>query len=45
MCLCVEAANKEEAKKTPAIPPRPSQDLIMERCTENTRKRISIHAT
>ncbi|XP_060768274.1 neutrophil cytosol factor 1 [Neoarius graeffei] len=39
------AANKEEAKKTPAIPPRPSHELIMERCTENTRKRISIHAT
>uniref|UniRef100_A0AAR2LZ50 Neutrophil cytosolic factor 1 n=1 Tax=Pygocentrus nattereri TaxID=42514 RepID=A0AAR2LZ50_PYGNA len=30
--------------KTPVIPPRPSQELIMERCTENTRKRISIHA-
>ncbi|KAF5898330.1 neutrophil cytosolic factor 1-like, partial [Clarias magur] len=39
-----EAVSKEEAKKTPAIPPRPSPELIMERCTENTRKRISIHA-
>ncbi|XP_060719743.1 neutrophil cytosol factor 1 isoform X2 [Tachysurus vachellii] len=39
-----EAAIKEEAKKTPKIPPRPSHELIMERCTENTRKRISIHA-
>ncbi|MCJ8748731.1 hypothetical protein PDJAM_G00168370 [Pangasius djambal] len=39
-----EAPDKEEVKKTPAIPPRPSQELIMERCTENTRKRISIHA-
>ncbi|GAA6107541.1 neutrophil cytosol factor 1 isoform X2 [Tachysurus ichikawai] len=39
-----ETAIKEEAKKTPTIPPRPSHELIMERCTENTRKRISIHA-
>ncbi|XP_076867247.1 neutrophil cytosol factor 1 [Brachyhypopomus gauderio] len=34
----------ENTKATPAIPPRPSHDLIMERCTESTRKRISIHA-
>ncbi|XP_027034498.1 neutrophil cytosol factor 1 isoform X2 [Tachysurus fulvidraco] len=39
-----EAALKEKAKKTPTIPPRPSHELIMERCTENTRKRVSIHA-
>ncbi|XP_076130898.1 neutrophil cytosol factor 1 isoform X1 [Alosa pseudoharengus] len=28
--------------KTPIVPPRPSAELIMERCTENTRKKISI---
>ncbi|KAL2095006.1 hypothetical protein ACEWY4_009725 [Coilia grayii] len=32
----------DEQKRTPAIPPRPSAELIMERCTENTRKKISI---
>uniref|UniRef100_A0A8C2C426 Neutrophil cytosolic factor 1 n=1 Tax=Cyprinus carpio TaxID=7962 RepID=A0A8C2C426_CYPCA len=29
-------------KSIPVIPPRPSPQLIMERCTENTCKRISI---
>ncbi|XP_012677451.2 neutrophil cytosol factor 1 [Clupea harengus] len=32
----------DEQKKTPVIPPRPSAQLIMERCTENTRKKMSI---
>ncbi|XP_062844739.1 neutrophil cytosol factor 1 [Trichomycterus rosablanca] len=36
------ATLKDEPKKTPVIPPRPSHELIMERCTENTRRRISI---
>ncbi|KAL0994603.1 hypothetical protein UPYG_G00124720 [Umbra pygmaea] len=27
---------------SPLIPPRPSPELIMERCTENTRKKVSI---
>uniref|UniRef100_A0A671S4F5 Neutrophil cytosolic factor 1-like n=1 Tax=Sinocyclocheilus anshuiensis TaxID=1608454 RepID=A0A671S4F5_9TELE len=27
----------------PVIPPRPSPQLILERCTENTCKRVSIH--
>ncbi|KAJ8266530.1 hypothetical protein GJAV_G00131500 [Gymnothorax javanicus] len=31
-----------EPKDTPVIPPRPSPDLILERCTEDTRKRVSI---
>uniref|UniRef100_A0A671N3L9 Neutrophil cytosolic factor 1-like n=1 Tax=Sinocyclocheilus anshuiensis TaxID=1608454 RepID=A0A671N3L9_9TELE len=30
-------------KSIPVIPPRPSPQLILERCTENTCKRISIH--
>ncbi|XP_051981330.1 neutrophil cytosolic factor 1-like [Xyrauchen texanus] len=30
-------------KHTPVIPPRPSPQLILERCTENTCKRVSIH--
>ncbi|XP_028839306.1 neutrophil cytosol factor 1 isoform X2 [Denticeps clupeoides] len=29
-------------EKTPEVPPRPSSELIMERCTENTRKKLSI---
>uniref|UniRef100_A0A8B9JEW7 Neutrophil cytosolic factor 1 n=1 Tax=Astyanax mexicanus TaxID=7994 RepID=A0A8B9JEW7_ASTMX len=32
------APSTDEVKKTPVIPPRPSHELIMERCTENTRK-------
>uniref|UniRef100_A0A8B9JEJ2 Neutrophil cytosolic factor 1 n=1 Tax=Astyanax mexicanus TaxID=7994 RepID=A0A8B9JEJ2_ASTMX len=31
------APSTDEVKKTPVIPPRPSHELIMERCTENTR--------
>ncbi|XP_051964108.1 neutrophil cytosol factor 1-like isoform X2 [Xyrauchen texanus] len=30
-------------QNTPVIPPRPSPQLILERCTENTCKRVSIH--
>ncbi|XP_017284655.1 neutrophil cytosol factor 1 [Kryptolebias marmoratus] len=30
-------------KEAPVIPPRPSAELILERCTDNTRKKISIH--
>uniref|UniRef100_A0A6Q2Y0T7 Uncharacterized protein n=1 Tax=Esox lucius TaxID=8010 RepID=A0A6Q2Y0T7_ESOLU len=29
-------------KEIPLVPPRPSPELIMERCTENTRKKVSI---
>ncbi|CAB1316679.1 unnamed protein product, partial [Coregonus sp. 'balchen'] len=31
-----------ELKGAPLIPPRPSPELIMERCTENTRKKVSV---
>eukprot|EP00063_Salmo_salar_P078293 XP_014053128.1 PREDICTED: SH3 and PX domain-containing protein 2B isoform X2 [Salmo salar] len=31
-----------ELKGAPIIPPRPSPELIMERCTENTRKKVSV---
>ncbi|KAI7813520.1 neutrophil cytosol factor 1 [Triplophysa rosa] len=30
-------------KSIPVIPPRPSPQLILERCTENTCKRVSVH--
>ncbi|TRZ04308.1 hypothetical protein DNTS_006593 [Danionella cerebrum] len=30
-------------KTVPVVPPRPSAQLILERCTENTCKRVSIH--
>ncbi|XP_065550866.1 neutrophil cytosol factor 1 isoform X2 [Lathamus discolor] len=33
--------NKPRAQ--PAVPPRPSKDLILNRCTESTRRKISIH--
>lgn len=36
-----QAADLDES--VPVIPPRPSPQLILERCTENTCKRISIH--
>ncbi|XP_056103271.1 neutrophil cytosol factor 1 isoform X2 [Rhinichthys klamathensis goyatoka] len=34
---------EELDKSIPVIPPRPSPQLILERCTENTCKRVSIH--
>ncbi|KAM4619909.1 neutrophil cytosol factor 1 [Polymixia lowei] len=35
--------SEEEVKKgAPIIPPRPSPELIMQRCTDNTRKKVSI---
>ncbi|XP_008276339.1 neutrophil cytosol factor 1 [Stegastes partitus] len=33
----------EPKKEAPVIPPRPSAELIMERCTDKTRKKVSIH--
>ncbi|KAL7390592.1 hypothetical protein ABVT39_023946 [Epinephelus coioides] len=33
----------ELKKEAPVIPPRPSAELIMERCSDNTRKKVSIH--
>ncbi|KAG5844448.1 neutrophil cytosol factor 1 isoform X1 [Anguilla anguilla] len=32
----------EQKEDLPAIPPRPSPELILERCTEDTRKKVSI---
>uniref|UniRef100_A0A0E9R9Y6 Neutrophil cytosol factor 1 C-terminal domain-containing protein n=1 Tax=Anguilla anguilla TaxID=7936 RepID=A0A0E9R9Y6_ANGAN len=32
----------EQKEDLPAIPPRPSPELILERCTEGTRKKVSI---
>ncbi|KAM7374051.1 hypothetical protein PAMP_006728 [Pampus punctatissimus] len=36
------SSESELKKDAPVIPPRPSPELIMERCTENTRKKVSI---
>lgn len=33
---------QDTGKKSPTVPPRPSAELIMERCTENTRMRVSL---
>uniref|UniRef100_A0A3B3US65 Neutrophil cytosolic factor 1 n=1 Tax=Poecilia latipinna TaxID=48699 RepID=A0A3B3US65_9TELE len=39
-----ESSSESELKKeAPVIPPRPSPELILERCTDNTRKKMSIH--
>ncbi|XP_071388668.1 neutrophil cytosol factor 1 [Centroberyx affinis] len=35
----------ELKKPAPIIPPRPSPELILERCTDNTRKKVSIRKT
>ncbi|KAL4660566.1 neutrophil cytosol factor 1 [Arapaima gigas] len=32
-------------KEIPAVPPRPSPELILERCTPDTRKKVVIHST
>ncbi|XP_034033590.1 neutrophil cytosol factor 1 [Thalassophryne amazonica] len=39
------SSEAEVKKPTPVIPPRPSQELILERCTDNTRKKVSMHKT
>lgn len=41
----LSAAEKNESeenkpKAQPAVPPRPSKDLILNRCTESTRRKI-----
>lgn len=36
-------SESEPRKAAPVIPPRPSPELIMERCSDNTRKKVSIH--
>lgn len=38
------SSSEGEAKReAPVVPPRPSAELILERCTDNTRKRVSVH--
>ncbi|KAF3705563.1 Neutrophil cytosolic factor 1 [Channa argus] len=37
------SSESEMKKEAPVIPPRPSPELILERCTDNTRKKVSIH--
>ncbi|XP_042337459.1 neutrophil cytosol factor 1-like [Plectropomus leopardus] len=37
------SSESELKKEAPVIPPRPSAELIMERCSDNTRKKVSIH--
>uniref|UniRef100_A0A3B4AS01 Uncharacterized protein n=1 Tax=Periophthalmus magnuspinnatus TaxID=409849 RepID=A0A3B4AS01_9GOBI len=40
-----EASSDAEQKKVaPVVPPRPSPELILERCTDKTRKRISLRS-
>ncbi|XP_069579201.1 neutrophil cytosol factor 1 [Brachyistius frenatus] len=34
-----------ELKEAPLVPPRPSPELILQRCTDNTRNKLSIHKT
>uniref|UniRef100_A0A8D3C4E3 Neutrophil cytosol factor 1 n=1 Tax=Scophthalmus maximus TaxID=52904 RepID=A0A8D3C4E3_SCOMX len=37
------SSESEVKRETPVVPPRPSPELILERCTDNTRKRVSIN--
>ncbi|XP_029030091.1 neutrophil cytosol factor 1 isoform X2 [Betta splendens] len=39
------SSESELKKEAPVVPPRPSPELIMERCTDNTCKRVSIHGS
>uniref|UniRef100_A0A8C4IEI8 Neutrophil cytosolic factor 1 n=2 Tax=Dicentrarchus labrax TaxID=13489 RepID=A0A8C4IEI8_DICLA len=39
------SSESELKKEAPVIPPRPSPELILERCSDNTRKRVSVHKT
>ncbi|MGH0174853.1 UNVERIFIED_CONTAM: hypothetical protein FKN15_068744 [Acipenser sinensis] len=32
----------DQTKALPTVPPRPSKEVILERCTEHTRKKVSI---
>ncbi|TKS83323.1 Neutrophil cytosolic factor 1 [Collichthys lucidus] len=36
------SSESELKKEAPVIPPRPSTELILERCSDNTRKKVSI---
>ncbi|XP_023279812.1 neutrophil cytosol factor 1 isoform X2 [Seriola lalandi dorsalis] len=37
------SSESEVKREAPVIPPRPSAELILERCTDNTRKKVSVH--
>ncbi|XP_054481663.1 neutrophil cytosol factor 1 [Anoplopoma fimbria] len=37
------SSESEPKKEAPVVPPRPSPELILERCSDNTRKKVSIH--
>uniref|UniRef100_H2MZB1 Neutrophil cytosolic factor 1 n=1 Tax=Oryzias latipes TaxID=8090 RepID=H2MZB1_ORYLA len=39
----LHGSETETKRETPVIPPRPSPELILERCTANTCKKVSIH--
>uniref|UniRef100_A0A3P9K8T8 Neutrophil cytosolic factor 1 n=1 Tax=Oryzias latipes TaxID=8090 RepID=A0A3P9K8T8_ORYLA len=39
----LHGSETEKKRETPVIPPRPSPELILERCTANTCKKVSIH--
>lgn len=39
------SSETELKKEAPVIPPRPSAELILERCTDKTRKRVSVHGS
>uniref|UniRef100_A0A8C3G744 Neutrophil cytosolic factor 1 n=1 Tax=Cyclopterus lumpus TaxID=8103 RepID=A0A8C3G744_CYCLU len=37
------SSESEPRKEAPVIPPRPSPELIQERCSDNTRNKVSVH--
>lgn len=39
----LSGSDSELKKETPVVPPRPTPELILERCTDRTRKKVSIH--
>ncbi|XP_040907347.1 neutrophil cytosol factor 1 [Toxotes jaculatrix] len=41
--LSGSSSESDVKREAPVIPPRPSPELILERCTDNTRKKVSIH--
>lgn len=38
------SSEAEEKKPAPVVPPRPSTELILERCTDKTRNRLGLHS-
>lgn len=39
--LLAEAPQPQGAKPQPAVPPRPSADLILHRCSESTKRKLA----